>query len=189
MANFWFKRFREAKELPYVMDKATAWKASILAAVSSFNGLGFGVQLVPATEDKSPLVKFVLANGPAKEPFPGGVAETGPKFKPEKMHGQAAVHLDSRDVIDFAVIFLPGKVQKITKEQKEMIIVHEIIHACGMDEHDTEGIMYDVFRDSGTGVIELVSPAGTKGMPPIRVGATTTSIMEKLWPAAKKPAP
>jgi len=189
MANLWFKRFREAKELPYNMDKATAWKASITAAINTFNGLGFGVQLVPTIEGKTTLVKFVLASGPAKEPFPGGVAETTPKFKPDKMHGQAAVHLDSRNVIDFAVIFLPGKVEKITKEQKEMIIVHEIIHACGMDEHDTEGIMYDVFRDSGTGVIELVAPEGAKSMPPVRLGAMTLSIMEKLWPVAKKKDP
>lgn len=183
MANLWFKRFREAKVLPYVT--ATSWKIPIEAGVKSFNGLGFGVQLVPAKEKKDALVEFVVANGPLKHAFPGGVAETGPKFKEDRLHGQAAVHLDHRNVIDYAVIFLPGLVTKATKEQKEMVVVHEIIHACGMDEHDSEGIMYDVFRDSGTGVIELVAPAGAKAMPAIRMGAMTVSIMQKLWPAAK----
>lgn len=186
MANQWFKRFRESKELPYVITKATAWKADIAAAVTSFNGLGFGVKLVPSGEGKQTLLDFVLAQGPTSHPFPGGVAQTKPSFKPEKMHGQAAVHLDRKNVIDYAVIFLPGKVTKVTKEQKEMIIVHEIIHACGMDEHDSEGIMYDVFLASGKGVIEMVSPAGTKAMPPIRIGAATTSIMQSLWPVEKK---
>lgn len=184
MANMWFKRFREAKVLPYV-NTATSWKIPIEAAIKTFNGLGFGVQLVPAKEKGDTLVEFVLANGPMKHPFPGGVAETGPKFKEDRLHGQAAVHLDHRNVIDYAVIFLPGLVTKATKEQKEMVVVHEIIHACGMDEHDTEGIMYDVFRNAGTGVIELVAPPGAKSMPPIRLGATTVSIMQKLWPAAK----
>src|SRR3972149_2095421 len=172
MAIQWFKRFRERRELPYVLDKATAWKIPIEAAVASFNKLALGVRLIPAKEDDQPLIAFVLAGGPMKHPFPGGVAETGPKFDPEKMHGQAALALDGRKVIYFVTVFLPGKVQKITKDQKEMVIVHEIIHACGMDEHDTEGIMYDKFLASGSGVIEMVSPKGTPAMPPIRLGGT-----------------
>jgi hypothetical protein len=184
MANLWFKRFREAKELPY-FNKASSWKAPIEAAIKSFNGLGFGVQLVPAKEEKDALVAFVLASGPTKHRFPGGVAETGPKFKADGLHGQTAADLDHRNEIDYATIFLPGNINKTTEVQKEMVVVHEIIHACGMDEHDTEGIMYDKFRDSGTGVIELVPPSGAKGMPPIRLGAMTVSIMQKLWPAPK----
>jgi hypothetical protein len=184
MANFWFKRFREAKELPY-FNKITSWKAPIAAAIKSFNGLGFDVQLVPAKEEKDALVAFVLASGPTSHPFPGGVSKTKPDFNPDGLHGQTAAHLDGRNEIYYATIFLPGKINKTTQEQKEMVVVHEIIHACGMDEHDTEGIMYDKFRDSGTGVIELVPPSGAKGMPPIRLGATTVSIMKKLWPAAR----
>jgi len=189
MAIPWFKRFRERRELPYVMDKATAWKLPILAAIASFNNLALGVKLIPTQEGDQTLVAFVLANGPMKHPFPGGVAQTKPSFDPEKMHGQAAIHVDGKGVIDFVTIFLPGKVRKITKDQKEMIIVHEIIHACGMDEHDTEGIMYDVFLASGTGVIEMVSPKGTPAMPPIRVGGTTASIMRSLWPPKDPPKP
>ena len=184
MANLWFKRYREAKELPYI-NKATSWKTPIEAAIKSFNGLGFGVQLVPTKEEKDALVAFVLANGPTKHPFPGGVAETKPDFKPDGLHGQTAAQLDRRNEIFYAGIFLPGKVSKSTKEQKEMVVVHEIIHACGMDEHDTEGIMYDKFRNDGNGVIELVAPSGAKGMPPIRLGGMTVSIMRKLWPGAK----
>jgi len=56
-----------------------------------------------------------------------------------------------------------------------------------MDEHDTEGIMYDKFLAKGTGVIEMVSPAGTPAMPPIRVGGTTASIMRTLWPPKDPP--
>jgi hypothetical protein len=183
MANLWFRRFRAGRELSYHIQ-ASSWKNPINAAIMSFNKLGFGVQLVPAKEEKDALVAFVLANGPTKYKFPGGVAETKPDYKPDGLHGLTSAHLDRRNEIYFAAIFLPGKIEKTTKEQKEMVVVHEIIHACGMDEHDTEGIMYDKFRDNGTGVIELMHPRGTKGMPPIRVGAMTASIMQKLWPPA-----
>ena len=175
-------------ELPY-FNKATSWKVPINAGIASFNNLSLGVQLVPAKEEKDALIAFVLANGPTKHPFPGGVAETKPDFKPDGLHGQTSAQLDRRNEIYYAAIFLPGKVMKSTKEQKEMVVVHEIIHACGMDEHDTEGIMYDKFRDAGSGVIELVSPAGTKGMPPIRLGAMTLSIMQSLWPPKDPPKP
>jgi len=183
MANMWFKRFREAKVLPY-FNTAKSWKVPIEAAIKDFNGLGFGVQLVPAKEEKDALVAFVLANGPAKHPFPGGVAQTKPEFKADRLHGETAAQLDRRNEIFYAAVFLPGNVKQATKEQKEMLVAHEIIHACGMDEHDSDGIMYDKFRDSGTGVIELVAPSGAAAMPPIRLGAMTVSIMQKLWPAA-----
>jgi hypothetical protein len=183
MANLWFKRFREAKVLPY-FNEATSWKAPIEAAIKSFNGLGFGVQLVPAKGEKDALVAFVLANGPTTHKFPGGVSETKPDYKPDGLHGHTSAHLDRRNEIYYATIFLPGKINKTTKEQKEMVVVHEIIHACGMDEHDTAGIMHDKFLASGTGVIEMGPPSGAKAMPPIRLGATTVSIMRKLWPAA-----
>jgi hypothetical protein len=182
MAVEWFKRFREGRELPYV-NKATAWKAAVEAAIVSFNNLSLGVKLVPAKEEKDALIAFVLAIGPTKYKFPGGTAETGPKFKPDGLHGQTALQIDGRGYIYFAAVFLPGKIDKTTKEQREMVVVHEIIHACGMDEHDTEGIMYDTFKNDGTGLIELVPAAGVKAMPPIRVGGTTLSIMRKLWPA------
>jgi len=181
MAIPWFKRFREAKELPY-FNKATTWKQPIEAAITTFNGLKFGVKLVPAKEEKDALVAFVLANGPTKHPFPGGVAETKPDFKPDGLHGMASLQVDRRGTVYYCAVFLPGLVTKTTKQQKEMVVIHEIIHACGMDEHDSEGIMYDKFRNDGTGVIELEYRAGVKGMPPVRVGAMTASIMEKLWP-------
>jgi hypothetical protein len=187
MSNEWFGRFRDGRELPYV-NKATTWKAPVEAAIVSFNRLSLGVRLVPAKEEKDALIAFVLANGPTKYPFPGGVAETKPDFKPDGLHGQTAAQIDKRNKIYFAAVFLPGKVDKTTKEQREMVVVHEIIHACGMDEHDTEGIMYDKFRDAGSGLIELEHPEGAKGMPPIRVGGMTSSIMRKLWPP-KDPTP
>jgi len=183
MANQWFKRFRDSRQLTYFNNAAT-WKGPIAAAIASFNTLSLGVKLVPATEEKDALVVFVLANGPTKYKFPGGTAETSPKFKPDGLHGQASTQLDGRGAIYFSAIFLPGKVAKTTKEQKEMVVVHEIIHACGMDEHDTAGIMYDTFRNDGSGLIELVAAAGAKPMPPIRVGGTTLSIMRTLWPPA-----
>jgi hypothetical protein len=184
MSTYWFKRIRETPKLPYFNNAAT-WKGPVAAAIASFNNLSFGVELVPATEEKDARVVFVLANGPTKYKFSGGTAETGPKFKPDGLHGQTAAQLDSRDEIYFAAIFLPGKVAKTTNDQKEMVVVHEIIHACGMDEHDTEGIMYDTFLAKGSGLIELVSAAGAKPMPPIRVGGTTSSIMRKLWTEPK----
>ncbi len=183
MANKWFKRFREGRELAY-FNKATSWKIPIEAAIQTFNGLKFGVRLVPAKLEKDALIAFVLANGPTKYPFPGGVAETPPDFIPDGLHGLTSAQLDRRNEIYFAAIFLPGKIEKTTKQQKEMVVVHEIIHACGMDEHDSEGIMYDKFQNSGTGLIELSPPSGAKAMPPVRLGASTVSIMQSLWPPA-----
>ena len=68
-----------------------------------------------------------------------------------------------------------------TKKQKEVIVVHEFIHAAGMDEHDDRGIMFPQMGESGDGLIEYLHDKGSKAMPPIRVGGQTACIMNMLW--------
>ena len=112
----------------------------------------------------------------------GATAKTGAKFKADGLHGQTSNFSDfkSKEII-FAVVFLPGKAKKATRKQKEIVVVHEFIHACGMDEHDTVGIMFSVMKEEDGGLIEYLKTKGAKPMPPIRVGSLTLCIMQNLW--------
>jgi hypothetical protein len=181
MSHPWFKRQRAAGELP-VLDKTKAWAGPVAAAIRTFNNLSLGVKLIATTEEKEAKVVVVLANGPTTyKGFYGETVQTGPRFKPDGLHGHSAVLLDRRNEIYFAGVFLPGKVANTTSRQKEIVVLHEFIHACGMDEHDSVGIMYDTFRARDDGLVELDQDKGGKAMPPIRVGAKTTCIMKMLW--------
>lgn len=187
MASPWIKGIRNKKQLK-VYDKASAWSSEVNTAIASFNKLPFGVTLVKAAAEKKADIVVILAAGAAEYNFSGAVAKTGPRFKSDGLHGMTAKFSDEKTKEHlFAVIFLPGKAKTATKKQKEVIIVHEFIHACGVDEHDTVGIMFGVMAEEDGGLIEYMKTEGAKPMPPIRVGSKTLSVMQKLWPGGGTP--
>jgi hypothetical protein len=62
-----------------------------------------------------------------------------------------------------------------------VIVVHELIHACGMDIHDSVGIMFGEMKEANGGLIEYLHDKGARPMPPIRVGSKTVCTMRMLW--------
>jgi len=184
MPHPWLKRIRDTGQL-IVFNKATAWAAPVGEAIKSFNNLPFGVTLVAEKDEKAANIVLVLGIRAGEQyPYYGTTAITRPRFDPAGLHGQATTFNDPRSKeLFFAVAFLPGKVKKATNGQKEVIVVHELIHAAGSDEwHDSEGIMYDVMQVDGGGLIEASRPKGASPMPPIRLGAATRHEMSHLWP-------
>jgi hypothetical protein len=181
MANPWLKRIKNTGKLK-VYNKASSWSGAVNSAIRSFNKLSFGVTLEAAATEKKANVVLVLARGPTQYNHYGTTAETGSRFKAGGLHGQTSTLADFKTKeIFFAVVFLPGKVKKATRKQKEMVVVHEFIHACGMNEHDKVGIMFNVMAKEGGGLIEYLKTKDAKPMPPIRVGSMTLCTLQNLW--------
>ncbi len=158
MPTPWLKRIRKTGQLT-VFNKATAWADSVTTAITSFNNLPLGVKLVAEKEEKSANIVLILASGPQQYKYYGDTAKTFPDFKGDRLHGETRTLIDGKlNEIFFAVVFLPGKVKKATKGQKEVIVVHEF---------------------------EYIPDKGAKPMPPIRVGPQTLCKMRMLWSGAK----
>ena len=179
MPTPWLKRIRETGKLT-VFNKGGAWADSVNAAIATFNTLPFDVELVAEKDEKSANVVVILAHGPQKYEREGHTVQPGPKFKLDQFTGETRTLIDKRlNAIFFAAIFLPGKLPKPAKGQKEVMIVHEFIHACGVPEHEGIGIMYDIMVPSNGGLQE--GDKKYKPMPPIRVGPQTLSRVESVW--------
>ena len=181
-----------------VFNKGGSWSAAVDTAIATFNSLGFGVNLVRESDEEAADVVVVVGNSSADTYSHKKGHATATKLKPKELHGLAwtrATSTSSRRPIeiDFAVIFLPGGAPNPTPKQKEVIAVHEFIHASGLSgaladgreapggDHDTEGIMYPQMAVSGDGLIEYLHDGATKPMTPIRVGAKTRCLMRMLW--------
>ena len=181
MPTPWLKRIRDTGQLT-VFNKGGMWADSVNAAITTFNTLPFDVEFVAAKDEKSANVVVILAHGPQKYEREGNTIDTG-GFRFDQFQGVTYTLKDtSLNAIFFAAIFLPGKLPKPAKGQKEVMIVHEFIHACGVPEHETTpdgGIMYDIMVPSNGGLQEG-SKKG-KPMPPIRVGPQTLSRVESVW--------
>jgi hypothetical protein len=185
MPTPWLNRIRETGQLT-VFNKGGVWADSVNAAITTFNTLPFDVELVAEKDEKSANVVVILANGPQQYTREGYTVDTG-SFKFDQFEGLTRTLTDKRlNAIFFAVIFLPGKLPKPARGQKEVMIVHEFIHACGVPEHETTpngGIMYDIMVPSNGGLQEGSKQAPP--MPPIRVGPQTLSRVESVWLSAK----
>jgi 2-phospho-L-lactate guanylyltransferase (CobY/MobA/RfbA family) len=155
----WLKRIRKTGQLT-VFNKASGWTVPVETAVKSFNNLALGVQFVAEATEKAANVVLVLANGPGvKYKYYGDTVETKQDFVADRLHGQTSTLADQKEPkeIFFAVIFLPGKLAKATKSQKEMVVVHEFIHACGLNDwHDTVGLMFPDMQEQGGGLLEYI---------------------------------
>ena len=197
MPHEWIKQIRDARQLT-VFNKATTWAVPVAAAIKTFNALSFGVTLVTTEREEAANIVLVLGMRGGQQ-YPHDVANYGsvtastkPNFDPTGLHGVTHTFRIQRSVrgqmseqeMFFAGVFLPGKIKKATNGQKEMVAVHELIHAAGLGEwHDTEGIMYDFHNIVPGGLLEARyddAGSGVKPMPPIRVGGETKRLMRNL---------
>ena len=175
-----------------VHNKAGAWSAAVTSAVGSFNSLGFPVQLVDEPNESSAEIVVILSTGADSYPHPQMKIKAN--FDATQLHGEARTLRDpDRNVIVFAAIFLPGKVTDVTARQKEVIVVHEFIHAAGLngvradgsddpnDDHDSQGIMFPQMQKRDGGLLEYLPDKGAQPMTPIRVGAQTRTKINAVW--------
>jgi hypothetical protein len=193
MPTPWLKRIRETGQLK-VFNKAGAWSHAVDKALSTFNTLSFPVKLVAETKEERSADIVVILSATGKETYKHYGDEVTVDFPADLLHGKTKTLADHKPLqVFFAAIFLPGKVKDVTNDQKLAMTVHEFIHACGLDggqgdgtynrnqDHDSEGIMYDIMSIEGAGIIENSRPKGAKAMPPIRVGGKTRCRIQSIW--------
>jgi hypothetical protein len=194
MAIKWNRGVRENGKLK-VYNKGGGWSAAVDAAIVSFNNLGLGVQLVAEKDEAAANIVVMLSDG--TDTYSWGDHQITVNFHADQMHGRArTIATGSRAVeIDFAVVFLPGRVPNPTPKQKELLVVHELIHASGLTgftpegakladgDHDIVGLMVAQLVVHGDGLIELLPEKGAKPMKPIRLGGQTMCKMRMLWKA------
>lgn len=182
-----------------VHNKAGGWSGAVTSAIATFNALGFPVQLETETNESSAEIVVVLSNGHDSYPHPQMKIQAD--FDATQLHGEARTLRDpDRNVIVFAAIFLPGKVTDVTARQKEVIIVHEFIHAAGLngvradgsedpnDDHESVGIMFAQMQKRDGGLLEYLPDKGAQPMTPIRVGPQTRTKINSVWAATSTAA-
>ncbi len=184
MPTPWLKKMRKAGQLS-VHNKAKSWSVAVDDGIKSFNALNLGLKLVVEKEEKKADIVMVLAGKSSTYTHRGNTVSTPAGFKPEGFHGQTStlMYVDPKEIF-FACIFLPGKIKKATNGIKQVVVVHEFLHAAGLNEnkdHDSSGVMFSPMKVVKGGLLEYLADQGAKPMPPIRVGSRTKCRMKMLW--------
>jgi len=202
MARSWSSGVKDAGELIVYNDLTSGgWVHIFKIALQLFNALGLPVKMSEVKNESSANVVMRVASGlPAYEY--NGTSYSSPKpFDPKRLHGYTMLLHAQDGPIEKAVVFLPSAPQsgptfpqyargkavyeKATPEMMKVIAVHELIHACGLDNNDhatDDGVFYFPLAPSGTGKM-IVPRQGQdqKPMPPIRISQSTVGRVASLW--------
>ena len=199
MPTPWLRKIRDNGKLT-VYNAGDEWKVSVDKAITTFNTLGFPVTLAAESNIEVANIVVKLAKGADKHQFKSRyysdpTVKTRARFNPAFPHGDTVLLVDpDRNEVAFAATFLPGKLDGPSDGLKEALVVHELIHGCGLDggrgpgkpndrgqDHDSVGIMYDLMRETPNGIVEGNVRDNNKSMPPIRVGGKTRSNIVSIW--------
>lgn len=187
MATPWKKKVRLAAKLT-AKNHGGGWKSVVEGAIKKFNTLGFGVSYESVSSDKADVV-IKLSDGAGKHTFEDpyyGKVTVNVVFNATAAHGKTRTLVDpDKNVIMNAVVFLPNKLRKADPKTKEIVVIHELIHAAGLDDnkdHDKiSGVFYSPLEYSSGKLVEWGSGGKFPPMPPVRVGVETKCKLRKLW--------
>ena len=221
MATSWYDTIKKTKQLTVFLDPMLAklqWKAAFDDAFKQFNALSklhsLGVTLAISTTPPNPKgfggadVQFATAVGPYKftsfdQEFKGTLDGNGTHAKTAQIKYQ-----DGRgQAIGKAFIQVPttpqiGAPSRVAGDPVKMVMaVHELIHACGLDDNDHSPLTDpDVFYDSPSPVVgpqpkddrmQLIQRTQKPGqprpsqvyklMPPVFLNGRTADLIQKNW--------
>lgn len=191
----WVDTVKRKGELSVYRDGKIAgmWSTVFHQCIADFNRLSSQHKLgVVLKESKHPPVdggggadvKVSTANGPIALNYDG-------KDYPDsligfRMHGvtRTVTRTTAVTVVEKAFIFLPqepkqslpGGLRRVGANIMKVILFHEFIHACGLEDH-TPG---DVFQDYPNVEGDYVK-AGNVKMPPIFISGATISRIQDNW--------
>jgi hypothetical protein len=200
MAKPWASRVRGTGKLTVHNGlKSGSWAHVFTAALQAFNRLGLPITMTQGDDEQSANVIMRVADGEATYEYDGTTLSHA--FDGKRLHGYTMlISREGKQETEKAAVFLPsnprsgpmyrgGKAvyEKASVEMMKVIAVHELIHACGLDNQDhatDDGVFYFPLAPDGRGKM-IVPGAGQddKPMPPLRLAGSTISKIKSLWGA------
>lgn len=161
----WIDSVRKGDELT-VFDGISSgqWANVFTASLASFNkNSGLKIKMVPSENEDDANIVILLSSGTS-------TYGDNPKpivINPEFGHGKTRMFRDEASgEISKVVAFLPITPKENHINVLRMITVHELIHACGLDdnEHSNDGVFMTLpnIRNG-----QIFASAASKKMPPL----------------------
>jgi hypothetical protein len=191
----WMDSVKKSKKLLVFNGITTAqWMPIFAPALQSFNKLPIAIEAKEEKDRDKANVLMFTSTGTAKHEH--GDEEKNATFDATRFHGYTML-FHRQKILEEVAIFLPSepKIQGGFKDngetiwetpnldQMRVIAVHELIHACGLDnaEHDDEGVFQKNLTPVGTKMGYVMAIKGSKLMPPIYLSGATKAKIIKNW--------
>ncbi len=203
MATAWTDGVKGSKQLKVFAGSSVRgqWATVVGEALSAFNTLsrhhGLGVTLVRATaaptDSGGADVAIAIASGAVSASW-GGTTDNG-NFDGTRMHGLTLQFATDAGIAK-AFVFLPERpqvntpagVRPVGVNVMKLIAVHELVHACGLDnsDHSTDDLFQanpqvDPGDRPAQDRIRIGTGSPMRWMPPLVLGGGTVRTIKRLW--------
>jgi hypothetical protein len=154
------------------------WAGITKLAVAAFNQMPNNlVTYKPTKEKTSAHVVIGVADGNGSFPYGGNNSPI--VFPNHSTHGRTRTFDMGNGGIEKAAIFVPSKPKYTQKGVMIVILAHELLHACGLVQHDqSDGLLVDNPNIQNG---KVFAAADTKKMPPLFIGDKTIARMATIW--------
>jgi hypothetical protein len=165
----WTPKIRDTKALKIRNEAEVGlWSGIAAASVPIFNDkIMKALKYELVTEGKANVVLKVAGGG-----------KDDPKLGATATHGVARRWIGNRGVEE-AEIYLPAQPWQSHRNVLLMILMHEMAHAAGLEEHSNDGIFMTLPNIDNSGNISATKNG--KSMPPFFFSNRTVTRMRAIW--------
>lgn len=193
----WSESVRKSKTLlVYNEITNTKWKSIFSSVLQSFNKLPLGIKAKQTSKKDEANVVMHSSDGVAEFNFAN--EKQVATFDGKRFHGYTMLlRRAESSFLEKAAVFLPSEplirggfkdngdeiIESPNLNQMRVIAVHELIHACGLDndEHDDDGLFQKNLVPSGDKMASLMAVKGSKPMPPMYISGATKAKILNNW--------
>jgi hypothetical protein len=165
----WTPKIRDKKLLTIRSDAETGvWTGVVSDSVPIFNQKMMGaVKYELVAEGRANVIVKIAGGGKGE-----------PKFGATATHGVARRWRGDKGVEE-AEIYLPEQPSQSHKNVLLMIMLHEMAHAAGLEDHANDGLFMTVPNINANGTISATK--GGNSMPPFFFSNKTVTRMRAIW--------
>jgi hypothetical protein len=200
VAKPWVSSVKDTGQLTIYNNLSSGkWVHIFKVALQSFNELskryGLGVTMSQAKEESEANVVMGVASGVAVYEYDG--TKLSHPFDGKSLHGYTMlISREGQRGMEKAVVFLPSDPQtsagfiggkevfeKANLDMMKVIAVHELIHACGLEnsDHADDGLFCFRITPTGNGKVKAWGQEDDRAMPPLFLSQSTVGKVASLW--------
>ena len=175
----WMSGIKSGGKLTY-FDGASVgrWAGIAKLAEAAFNRMPNTLVTYTRTKERDS-ANVVIGVSDGNGSFPYGGNSSPIVFPNNSTHGRTRTFDQGNGGIEKAAIFVPSKPKYTQKGVLICIMAHEMLHACGLVEHDD----LDVLLMNHTNIVDgkVFATPDSQKMPPLFMGDGTIARMATIW--------
>ncbi len=193
MVMQWIQSIRDTHQLTVSNGLTGKWVGVFQEALKAFNKLSadytLGVTMTDAKDERNANVVLRSASGSAQVSYTHNNRTLSAKFDDRILHGRGFMFGEDfgprsrKTGYDKVAVYLPADAPGATLDIMTALTVHELVHACGLDndDHAEDGLFYFPLHVLNGKLIVPEQGKNLKPLPPLWLAGSTIKKIKTWW--------